>query len=241
MNRPNGNDQRMPLTDSPIQPDPLRWLWYTFGGGLGSRYREWVLHDVTSPTRWVSQVARAVVQASAMAALAIVVLGTGWITWVSLICGISLSLVYYVAFFGTFAEHRLYQHGYPWGTAKRIMSDRRRTEFGCAATYRPTAAILVDDSLNGVAMIPKRLNSATIGTRQQRLDHRSSRIGQHRPPVMPNTLFHNRPHGRELLSDLDRVAAESIHSATRVDRSVRERLGPGDRGSGNLDGDRDKQ
>jgi hypothetical protein len=48
--------------------------------------------------------------------------------------------------------------------------DRRRTQLGSAATYRPIAAILVDDSLIGVAMIPKRLNSATIGSRQQRHD-----------------------------------------------------------------------
>jgi hypothetical protein len=193
MDRPNGNDPRMTQADTPSRPDPLRWLWYTFGGGLGARYREWVLHDVTSPTRWVRQVARAVVQTATMAALAIVVLGTGWITWVSLIGGLSLSLVYYVVFFDAFAEHRLCQHGYPWGTARRIMDecDRRRSQLGSAATYRPIAAILVDDSLIGVAMIPKRLNSATIGTRQQRHDHRSPRVGQHCAPVRPNTLFHN--------------------------------------------------
>jgi hypothetical protein len=38
-------------------------------------------------------VARAVMQTATMAALAIVVLGTGWITWVSLLGGLSLSLV----------------------------------------------------------------------------------------------------------------------------------------------------
>jgi hypothetical protein len=210
MNRPNGNDQRMTQTDTPSRPDPLRWLWHTFGGGLGSRYREWVLHDVTSPARWVRQLARAAVQAATMGALAIVVLGTGWITWVSLIGGLSLSLVYYVAFFEAFAEHRLFQHGYPWGTAKRIMNecDRRKSQFGCAATYKPIAPTPVDDSHDGMATIPKRLNSATIGTRQQRHDHRSPRIGQRCAPVMPNTLFHNYLHARELLSDLDRVAID---------------------------------
>jgi hypothetical protein len=130
VDRPNGNDQRMTQSDTPSRPDPLRWLWYTFGGGLGARYREWVLHDVTSPSHWVRQVARVVVQTAATAALAIVVLGTGWITWVSLIGGLSLSLVYYAAFFAASAEHRLCQHGYPWGTAQRIMNegDRRRTQ-----------------------------------------------------------------------------------------------------------------
>jgi hypothetical protein len=50
MDRPNGNDPRMTQADTPSRPNPLRWLWYTFGGGLDSRYREWALHDVTSPT-----------------------------------------------------------------------------------------------------------------------------------------------------------------------------------------------
>jgi hypothetical protein len=187
VDRPNGKDQRMTQTDTPSRPDPLRRLWYTFGGGLGSRYREWVLHDITSPTRWVRQVARAVVQAATMGALAFVVLGTGWITWVSLIGGLSFSLVYYVAFFDAFAEHRLCQHGYPWGTAKRILNecDRRRSQFGCAAMDRSIAAILADDSLNDAAMIRKRLNSGIIGTRQQRNGHRSPRVGQPRAPVMP--------------------------------------------------------
>jgi hypothetical protein len=200
VDRQNGNDKRMTQTATPTRPDPLRRLWYTFGGGLGSRYREWVLHDVTSPTRWVRQVARAMVQTATMVALAIAVLGTGWLTWVSLIGGLSLSLVYYIAFFDPFAEHRLCQHGYPWGTAQRILNelDRRRTELGSAATYRPVAAILLDDSLIDVAIIPKRLNSASIETRHQQPGHRSPRIGQHRAPVIPNTLFHNRPHARKL-------------------------------------------
>jgi hypothetical protein len=210
MDRPNGNDQRMTQANTPSRPDPLRWLWYTFGGGLGSRYREWVLHDVTSPTRWVRQVARAVVQAGTIGALAVVVLGTGRITWVSLIGGLSLSLVYYTVFFDAFAEHRLCQHGYRWGTARRIMNerDRRGTQFGRAAISRPIAAILANDSLNGVAMIPKELNSATIGARRQHLHQRSPRISQQYAPFMPNTLFRNRSHVRGLLSDLDRVAAD---------------------------------
>ncbi len=33
------------------RPDPLRWLWCTFGGGLGPSYREWVLHDVLTSGR----------------------------------------------------------------------------------------------------------------------------------------------------------------------------------------------
>ena len=39
-------------------PDPARWLWYTFGGRLGSRYSGWVLRDTTTRTRWLRQAVR---------------------------------------------------------------------------------------------------------------------------------------------------------------------------------------
>jgi hypothetical protein len=35
-----------PLDDGQRRrPDPLRWIWYAFGGALGPRYRQWVLHS----------------------------------------------------------------------------------------------------------------------------------------------------------------------------------------------------
>jgi hypothetical protein len=30
----------------------VRWLWHSFGGGLGPRYVEWVLRDTAARTRW---------------------------------------------------------------------------------------------------------------------------------------------------------------------------------------------
>ena len=41
------------------RPDPLRWIWYAFGGALGPRYRQWVLHDLTCRTRWERNSVRA--------------------------------------------------------------------------------------------------------------------------------------------------------------------------------------
>jgi hypothetical protein len=41
--------------DQQRRPDPLRWIWYAFGGGPSPRYRQWVLHDLTGPARWVRQ------------------------------------------------------------------------------------------------------------------------------------------------------------------------------------------
>ena len=110
------------------RPGPLRWIWYTFGGGLGPRYREWVLHDLTGPTRWVRQVARAVVQVAPLGALLSLVLGFGWITWVALIAGLVIALIYSVAYFDQSADDRLHKLGYPPGTAQQTLSDRDRAK-----------------------------------------------------------------------------------------------------------------
>jgi hypothetical protein len=101
--------------DQQRRPDPVRWIWYTFGGALGPRYREWVLHDVTCRARWVRQVARAVVQVAPLGALMILVLGFGWITCTALIGGLVMALIYSAAYFEQTAAHRLFKHGYPRG------------------------------------------------------------------------------------------------------------------------------
>ena len=85
--------------DAPGRPGPVRWLWYTFGGRLNPRNREWVVHDVTARSRWLRQVARTLAQAAIGGTLTILVLGFGWVTWVSVISGPMLALMYYGVFF----------------------------------------------------------------------------------------------------------------------------------------------
>jgi hypothetical protein len=114
--------------DQRRRPDPVRWIWYTFGGALGPRYREWVLHDATCRTRWVRQVARTLVQVAPLGALLILVLGTGWITCTALTGGLVMALIYSAAYIDQSAEHRLSRHGYPRGTAQRILSERDRAK-----------------------------------------------------------------------------------------------------------------
>jgi Family of unknown function (DUF5313) len=114
--------------DQRRRPDPGRWIWYTFGGALGPRYRQWVLHDVTCRARWVRQVARAVVQVAPLGALMILVLGFGWITCSALIGGLVMALIYSAAYIDQSAAHRLSRHGYPRGTAQRIISERDRAK-----------------------------------------------------------------------------------------------------------------
>ena len=41
------------------RPDPLRWLWYAYGGGLPARFAPWVLHDTTCRTWWLRHLVRA--------------------------------------------------------------------------------------------------------------------------------------------------------------------------------------
>jgi hypothetical protein len=135
MDRPDGNDGGMTQTDALSRPDPVRWLWYTFGGDLDPRrYREWVLDDITSRTRWVRQVARTVVQVAPVGAMVILVLGFGWITWVSLIGGLMLAMVYSGAFFDQFAEHRLLQS---------------RRKAACSAASRRSLSIPTTDNRRG--------------------------------------------------------------------------------------------
>lgn len=41
----------------------FRWLYYAYGGGLGSRYAQWVLHDLTCRTWLLRHAVRTLVQA----------------------------------------------------------------------------------------------------------------------------------------------------------------------------------
>ena len=106
------------------RPDPLRWIWYAFGGTLAQRYRQWVLRDLTCRTRWWRQAVRGVVQVLPLALALFLVLGFGWIVCVGAVCGLVLALIYSTAYFGPSADHRLAKHGYPPGTAQRIRSER---------------------------------------------------------------------------------------------------------------------
>jgi hypothetical protein len=85
MERQNGNDQRHDRHQARTHhqrntsgPNPLAVVrvWRR----ARPRYRKWVLHDLTSRTRWVRHLARAVVQVVPAGALVLLVFGSGWIT-----------------------------------------------------------------------------------------------------------------------------------------------------------------
>ncbi len=110
------------------RPDPMHWIWYAFGGTLGPRYRQWVLHDLTGRTRWERQIARAVLQVAPLAVVLLLALGFGWIAWVGVGCGLVLALIYSIAYFDPSVDHRLVKHGYAVGTAQRILSERDKAK-----------------------------------------------------------------------------------------------------------------
>jgi hypothetical protein len=110
------------------RPGPLRWTWYAVGGSLGPRYRQWVLHDLTCSSRWTRQVVRAVVQVIPLAAVLLVALGTGWVAWVGVVCGLVLALIYSAVYFDQSVDYRLVKHGFPSGTARAVLTERDKAE-----------------------------------------------------------------------------------------------------------------
>lgn len=110
------------------RPGPLRWIWYAMGGSLGPSYRQWVLHDLTCPSRWTRQMIRAVFQVIPLAAGLLLALGTGWVSWVGVFCGLVLALIFSAAYFDQSADYRLVKHGFPPGTVREILARRDEAE-----------------------------------------------------------------------------------------------------------------
>jgi hypothetical protein len=115
---PGGNDEGM------TRPNPLQWIWYVFGGRLGSRYREWVLRDTTSRTRWLRQAVRGMVQVAPPALLMLVVLRFSWIAWASIALGLLLAVWYSIAYINQTAERRLVKHAFEPGTLEVALHER---------------------------------------------------------------------------------------------------------------------
>jgi Family of unknown function (DUF5313) len=111
-----------------IRPNPLQWIWYTFGGRLGPRYSGWVLYDTTCRTRWLRQIVRAEVQVVLPAAGVLAALGLGAVAWAGVALGALLALWYSLAYIDQTGERRLVQHGYEAGTLKRTIRARVNRE-----------------------------------------------------------------------------------------------------------------
>jgi len=113
------------------RPNPLQWIWYTFGGKLPPRYSGWVLRDVTGRTRWFRQTVRALVLIAPLAVLVSVVLsgmGMSMVALAGVACGAILGLWYSLAYIDQTGDRRLVKHGYEPGTLKEVLHERYNRE-----------------------------------------------------------------------------------------------------------------
>jgi hypothetical protein len=97
------------------RPDPIHWLWYAVGGRLPERYREWVLHDVTTRTWVVRHLLRGLVQMAPIFLL-LFLPGPLWVRLMSCLLGILVGYFYSITYMEQTTEQRLVKQGYPRGT-----------------------------------------------------------------------------------------------------------------------------
>jgi hypothetical protein len=100
------------------RPDPARWLWYTYGGRLPDRYRDWVRRDTTSANWMVRHLIRVVVQALPVLVLAFVLLDlftpvSAWAIVTALLAGTLLVLFFTIGTARDLVLTRLARHGFP--------------------------------------------------------------------------------------------------------------------------------
>ena len=107
--------------------NPPLWIWYTFGGRLGPRYREWVPRDVTCRTLLAApdgasggtdRGARGRGVGGSDGA------GFGLVVFGGVACGALLGLWYSLAYIDQTGDRRLVKHGYEPGTLKRELRER---------------------------------------------------------------------------------------------------------------------
>ncbi|HXV92936.1 MAG TPA: DUF5313 family protein [Pseudonocardia sp.] len=115
------------------RPGPLRWFWYAVGGGLPPRYREWVLHDLTTRTWHVRQLLRALTQMLPVAVVvAVLIPGELWVRVLAVVGGAAVGMIYAVAYLYEATEHRALKAGYPRGTLQAIRDEAGAEERAAA-------------------------------------------------------------------------------------------------------------
>jgi hypothetical protein len=129
------------VSNGSARPNVLRWLWYAWGGRLPQRYREWVLHDVTTSTWLWRHTARTLV--FTLTALVVVFVPllvfvhvTAWIAVAAAVLGVIVSVYYSVSYAWESGDVRLTKYGYPAGYGSRIRQEAAdRRDAGLAERY----------------------------------------------------------------------------------------------------------
>lgn len=115
------------------RPNPLWWIYYTYGGRLPDRYREWVLHDGTCRS-WLFRVfVRGFVQVLPAAAVLLggfLLFGPG--SWPLAVGAVVLGLLgmlrYVLSYSVESVDSRLSRYGYPPGYGRTVRKERYRAE-----------------------------------------------------------------------------------------------------------------
>ena len=109
------------------RPNPVQWIWYSVGGRLPQRYREWVLHDVTCRTWWLRHIVRAITQVlPAMLVLILVfafLRGPLWVTFMAMALGVIVSTYYSLSYMVESCDARLQKYGYPPQHGSRVRNE----------------------------------------------------------------------------------------------------------------------
>lgn len=116
------------------RPGPLWWLWYAMGGGLPERYRDWVLHDVTTRTWALRQMLRSIVQLVPIGVLLMLLVpGELWVRLVAVLGGAAVGMIYAASFVHLTTEHRSVKAGWAPGQAEAVREKRTAPQRKAAA------------------------------------------------------------------------------------------------------------
>jgi hypothetical protein len=124
-----------------IRPNPVRWLWYSYGGTLPQRYRDWVRHDVTARTWVLRHFVRTLLIEVPILIVLFVVFGLvidipGPVLWPALALGLIVGTYYSLSYVKESGDARLVKYGYPSGHASEVRgrpkqgdADRERADY----------------------------------------------------------------------------------------------------------------
>lgn len=123
------------------RPNPVQWVWHTFGGGLPEHLHPWVLRDVTAKTRVFRHLLRSMVQVSPLVVFWLFVPAPLGLRLALVLMGMIVGLFYSFCYQEESAEHRLAKAGYSRDKAKEVLGARHaerdaETKARYIATYR---------------------------------------------------------------------------------------------------------
>lgn len=108
-----------------VRPNLWQWLRYAFGLSIPERHREWVLHDVTTPSWVLRHIARSVVQlAPLLVAVLLFLPASLYLRILTDIAAGGPAILIMVMMIIPMSEHRLIKAGYPGGLGQKVRSER---------------------------------------------------------------------------------------------------------------------